>query len=432
MKVIFFWAEMASLYHKPKEKLTEAERTELAKKLDQDLDRFMENLAARKKNEPKKPFDFDEWCKDLEQHPAFMKELKPDEHGEYSEAVQALQALKYDNGTSAEERIDSAEQHKEEGNKYFKYKKYRWATDCYTNGIKVMCADRKLNSVLYANRAAAQKRLLNIRSALRDCVFARKFDPFNYKAVIRAAECLIELGYGQQCLDWLDSSKAQINSYVKSATEDEGKSNYENFLTRMAELENLARHCQLVEEKNARKEKLTLAKELTKKKKLLNAFKERALTFKPCFSMDDPSLFEWSHIEVRLPQTESHQMVYLDERDLLQWPLLIQYPEFGQVDFLKDCCEESTLSQVLEAVFQQPAEWNAAHSLRPENVRYFISLDVFDEEEAVEIYADDTLKTVFSTKDYVITQGLPVIQVYTKTRAEESFSYISGRRYRVL
>ncbi len=39
----------------------------------------------------KKPFDFDEFCKELDQHPAFMRDLKPLENGEYHGAVQALQ-----------------------------------------------------------------------------------------------------------------------------------------------------------------------------------------------------------------------------------------------------------------------------------------------------------------------------------------------------
>lgn len=38
-----------------------------------------------------KAFDFDEWCKEIDQHPAFMTELMPDRNGEFSEAVQALQ-----------------------------------------------------------------------------------------------------------------------------------------------------------------------------------------------------------------------------------------------------------------------------------------------------------------------------------------------------
>ncbi|VDN29069.1 unnamed protein product, partial [Gongylonema pulchrum] len=71
-------------------RLSDAERAELAKKLDDDLDRFVENLAEQKnRNNEKKAFDFDEWCREIDQHPAFMTELKPDKSGEFSGAVQA-------------------------------------------------------------------------------------------------------------------------------------------------------------------------------------------------------------------------------------------------------------------------------------------------------------------------------------------------------
>ena len=44
--------------------------------------------------------------------------------------------MKYDDeGENEADRQDNAERFKEEGNKHFKNNKYRWAIDCYTNGI---------------------------------------------------------------------------------------------------------------------------------------------------------------------------------------------------------------------------------------------------------------------------------------------------------
>lgn len=40
--------------------------------------------------------------------------------------------MKYDE--DGEDKTDSARHNKDEGNKHFKFKKYRWAIDCYTNG----------------------------------------------------------------------------------------------------------------------------------------------------------------------------------------------------------------------------------------------------------------------------------------------------------
>ncbi|VDK54198.1 unnamed protein product [Anisakis simplex] len=214
-----------------KEVMSGEERAKLAKKLDEDLDVFIESLASQKKsNDERKPFDFDEWCRDLDQHPAFMTELKADEHGEYSEAVQALQALKYDQ-SEKEDRLEKAEWSKEEGNKHFRFKKYRWAIDCYTNGIKEMSTDRNINSILFGNRAAANVHLGNLRSAARDCVFARRFDPTNLKVIIRCAECLIKMGYGKQCIDWIDSSKTLLDETLEESIQKDDEKGIE-FLNR--------------------------------------------------------------------------------------------------------------------------------------------------------------------------------------------------------
>ena len=49
----------------------------------------------------------------------------------------------------------NATSYKEDGNLNFKRKKYRWAIDNYTAGLKEMAKDKELNAVLYTNRAAA-------------------------------------------------------------------------------------------------------------------------------------------------------------------------------------------------------------------------------------------------------------------------------------
>ncbi len=56
---------------------------------------------------------------------------------------------------------ENAESFKDDGNHNFKFKKYRWAIDNYTAGIKQMSADKELNAILYTNRAAANFRIGN-------------------------------------------------------------------------------------------------------------------------------------------------------------------------------------------------------------------------------------------------------------------------------
>ena len=51
--------------------------------------------------------------------------------------------------------LGRAKVHKDEGNDFFKNKKYREAIDEYTEGIKQNSSDLTMNAVLYCNRATA-------------------------------------------------------------------------------------------------------------------------------------------------------------------------------------------------------------------------------------------------------------------------------------
>lgn len=51
-------------------------------------------------------------------------------------------------------------------------------------GIKANCLNAKLNGILYSNRAAANKQLGNCRSAIKDSIQARRFDPTNLKVYL--------------------------------------------------------------------------------------------------------------------------------------------------------------------------------------------------------------------------------------------------------
>lgn len=52
-------------------------RSDLAEKLDKDIDDFMDQLAARRKAQggdsaSSKPFDFDQWCKEIDAMPGMI------------------------------------------------------------------------------------------------------------------------------------------------------------------------------------------------------------------------------------------------------------------------------------------------------------------------------------------------------------------------
>ncbi|CAG9535303.1 unnamed protein product [Cercopithifilaria johnstoni] len=354
--------------------------------VDNDLDYFLDSLARQ---EPKKPFDYDEWCKEIDQHPAFMTVLQPDKNGEFSEAVQALQALKYEEN-ELEDRRAVAEKHKIDGNKHFEYKKYHWAINRYTDGINQRCTDRSLNSILYANRAAAQKRVGNVGSAFRDCFFARKFDPENMKAIIRGAKCLVELGRGRQCMDWLKGCRLFLIIHFKCMYLD-----YKSKYAWVNELFETALELAVIEERDERRRRQDAAKDLRAKHRLLLAFKERNINFQPIICFDNPELFEWSQIEVQLAFLKESEKVYVDDRGILHWPILAQYPETGKVDLITDCSEESSVD------------------------------DVFSE-----LMPRSKIREALSIAGFIVVQGLPTIQVYTKKHAETNFVKVEDCFYK--
>ncbi|PIC46731.1 hypothetical protein B9Z55_006328 [Caenorhabditis nigoni] len=400
-----------------KKKWTEEERAALAQKLDDDLDRFMEEMAAKKaeKQEPRKPFDFDEWCKEIDQHPAFMKELPKD--GKYQDTIEALQAMKYDKEDD-EDKQQNAEHHKNEGNKHFKFKKYRWATDCYSNGIKENCPDRKLNAVLYFNRAAAQKHIGNLRSAIKDCSMGRKFDPTHLKGVIRGAECLLELEYAKDAMNWIESSK-RIFAFTKETSETPDLTDDEKkYIDELEKVRVKAVELSLKEERDKRKSRAEERKETEAKKKLLDALKERNLNLSPRVPFDHPELMDMARLTVSLPLMHTHECVKFDDDSNLVWPILLQYPEAGQTDVLTETNETTALGELLQEVLREPAQWDPEHKFKFDNVRFFIS-DQYDE-YLMEVYEWNEFKTILSMPGNLIKQGLPVIMIMTKEQADKS------------
>lgn len=62
--------------------------------------------------------------------------------------------------------LGRAKVHKDEGNDFFKKKKYREAINEYTEGIKQNSSDSMMNAVLYCNRATAHYYLGGISTVM--------------------------------------------------------------------------------------------------------------------------------------------------------------------------------------------------------------------------------------------------------------------------
>ncbi|KAI8510249.1 Tetratricopeptide repeat protein 4 [Branchiostoma belcheri] len=127
------------------------EMHEMIERLDRELEEWVESRPKRKPD--KDAWTPDNWEEEMKKHPAFCSEPPEDvDNAEKYPAWAALQAIKYDEGDTPEEK---ALQFKDEGNHYFKMKLYKKATIAYTLGLQQKCEKPEVNAILLTNRAAA-------------------------------------------------------------------------------------------------------------------------------------------------------------------------------------------------------------------------------------------------------------------------------------
>ncbi|XP_053563401.1 protein unc-45 homolog B [Bombina bombina] len=82
---------------------------------------------------------------------------------------------------------------KEEGNKYFKANDYDQAIDCYSKALKLI-TDKKIQALLYRNRAACYLKKENYVQAVTDSTKAIDVDASDVKALFRRCQALEKLG----------------------------------------------------------------------------------------------------------------------------------------------------------------------------------------------------------------------------------------------
>ncbi|XP_072275802.1 tetratricopeptide repeat protein 4 [Pyxicephalus adspersus] len=159
---------------------------------DEVMDQFMDKFRTHKY---KGAFNEERWEEEFNKIPMFMKKA-PDDDTEKTPELACLQSILTDDPE------ELARFCKDEGNDYFKEKKYKKAIEAYTEGIKKNCKDQELNAVLYTNRAAAQFHIGNYRSSLNDAIAARKQKPDHLKAIIRGVLCFMEIKNYSEALKW--------------------------------------------------------------------------------------------------------------------------------------------------------------------------------------------------------------------------------------
>ncbi|XP_066520916.1 tetratricopeptide repeat protein 4 [Hoplias malabaricus] len=330
---------------------------------DDGMDEFMEKFKTHKY---KNAFNESNWEEEFDKVPMFMKtapeEIDPLKYPELA----CIQSIVHDDDRPPEEQAKSL---KNEGNEYFKEKDYKKAIVSYTVGLKKKCSDSDLNAILYTNRAAAHFHLGNMRSALNDATAARKLKPDHIKAIIRGAQCCMELQDYAQALQWCDEGLGSVPTDKK-----------------LLELRATADKQKRAAARDARKAKAKEKKERNEQETLLAAIKERGVKLhKPEQPQrrvsesqeeddDDGSATAMAelHLEGLSTQETTGAQVYLDEQGVLHWPVLFLYPEYRQTDFISAFCENSSFIDHLAVMFgEELPPWDTDKKYFPQNLQLF-------------------------------------------------------------
>lgn len=346
---------------------------------EEDLDGLIDALWKMRK-----PEELDErTLEDLENHPAFMQEWDPSKP--ITPEMEGLMRLKYE----CEDPVAKAEAYKEDGNHEFQKKQYRIAIDNYTEGIKVRCPDKLLNAVLYTNRAAAHFYLQNYRSAVNDCVVARKFKPDHFKAIHRGAQCYLQMKKYEQCMDWCDEALIIEPKNVK-----------------IVEMRQSASKLQKSIERDKRKEKLQEKKELNKDMKLLQAIQNRGIKLarvKAGGKDLNPALL--TSLETHNPHGAK---VHLDANGVLYWPVMFMYPEHTETDYIQTFAENHRLIDHLSHMFGveiDPPPWDPDRRYKPHTINVYF--EDRENEKLVKVNKESTLLKVLQHERYTVHGGTP-------------------------
>ncbi|RPD67088.1 40S ribosomal protein S7 [Lentinus tigrinus ALCF2SS1-7] len=282
-------------------------------------------MAAQDNVPLPQPIPLDEKLAAFDNVPLFMKSLPEDSSEDV--ALSALQALVHE-GTPDE----NAQNFKEQGNEYFKGKRYREALGFYSQGVDAKPEDKILLEALLCNRAACNLELKNYGSVLRDCSKAISINAHSSKAYYRSALALVALERYDEALDCCDRCLQfdKDNKSIQGVREKAAKLKGEK-------------------ERKERERQERIRQEQLEKERLRAAYRERNI------------------IVNRVPDnvTSTPYEPHFDPEDSTNssmiFPVLFMYPQYATTDLISHFHEDTPFSAHLSAMFPpnspQP-EWD--------------------------------------------------------------------------
>ncbi|XP_029987184.1 tetratricopeptide repeat protein 4 [Sphaeramia orbicularis] len=387
----------------------------MAEDSDDGMDAFIDKFKTERY---KNAFDENNWEEEFDKIPMFMKKAPENFDPKEYPDLACIQALVHDEDRSPEEKAQSL---KDEGNAYFKEKNYKKAVIAYSAGLHLKCADEELNIVLQTNRAAAHFYLGNMRSALNDATAVKKRKPDHLKALIRGAQCCIELRSFADAVQWCDEG-------LKVYPADK----------KLLELRTTADKHKRAADRDARKAKAKEKKVLGEKEALLAAIKGRGVKLvqssKPRRHSSDSddedegssSALAQLNLDGLSSKDATGAQVFLDEQGSLHWPVLFLYPEHQQSDFISAFCENNCFIDHLVVMFgEELPPWDTDRKYQPQNLQLF-----FEDEQKESLYHVDLETSLLKTlqhKRFFVKAGTPSFIVLVKG---SSFSkqFLTGKR----
>uniref|UniRef100_A0A1A8P647 Tetratricopeptide repeat domain 4 n=1 Tax=Nothobranchius rachovii TaxID=451742 RepID=A0A1A8P647_9TELE len=369
---------------------------------DDGMDEFMDKFKTQRY---KKGFNEDTWEEEFDKIPMFMKEAPENINPREYPDLACLQSMIHDEDRPPEEQAKSL---KNEGNAYFKERSYKQAVVSYTAALKVKCGDEELRAVILTNRAASHFHLGNMRSALNDAAAAKKIKPDHLKALIRGAQCCIELRNFAEAVQWCDEG-------LKVHPTDK----------KLQELRAAAEKHKRTAERDARKAKAKEKKLHGEREALLVAIKGRGIKLLPPAgtrvhgsNSDDedvgsPAAIVQLSLDGLSSQEATGAQVFLDQQGLLHWPVLFLYPEHQQTDFISAFCENTCFRDHLTVMFgEELPSWDTDRKYHPPNLQLYFEDEV--KQTLYQVDPDTSLLRILQHKRFFVKAGTPSFIVLVK------------------
>ncbi|KAG5850046.1 hypothetical protein ANANG_G00078100 [Anguilla anguilla] len=387
---------------------------------DDGMDAFMDKFTQHKY---KDGFNENNWEEEFDKVPMFMKTAPEEIDPQKFPELACLQSIIHDDDRPLEEQAKAL---KDEGNDYFKEKNYKKAIVAYSAGLKKKCSDTDLNAILHTNRAAAQFHLGNMRSALNDSVAAKKLKPDHIKALLRGAQCCMELRSYGEALQWCEEG-------LRIQPKDR----------KLLELRTAADKLKRTAEKDARKAKAKEKKERAEREALLAAIKARGIKL---LKLEQPSKhgsdsgeecggcpsaavagFDCNGLG---SEEATGATVFLDEQGTLHWPVLFLYPEHQQTDFISAFSESTCFGDHLTVMFgEELPPWDTDRKYLPQNLLLYF--EDFKTEQLYQVDLKIPLLRVLQHDRCFVKQGTPSFIVVVKGSAYCK-EFLSGKKVHTL